>query len=456
VTERRPRHAASSRQLKETPMTGIARQMRALLAVALVALLASAAAQIQLTYWHGFTGPDMPLMERLVAEFNAQNPDIVVRAEAIPWGNIWQQLEPSVAAGRAPDVVAVNEDVVTGFILRGALAEMTPDALAAAGIDPGRFFGPLWETGVVDGKAYAVPVQSVMLVMYYNKDLFAEAGLDPENPPSTRDEYLAAARALTRDTAGRAPGDAGFDASNLARWAAGIPSPWMGGTIAYAVAAQNGVTFVDGADDGFRPNFDSPEAQEAIQFLVDLVRVHGVSPANATEGSEVDAFRQGQAAMNFNGVWMLSQYQGQPGLNFGVAPFPQLGTERYATWGGSGHLAMPRQRRADPERQAAALRFIGWITEAEQNLFWTAAGGLPTQPAVAEAEGYATNPMTAVAEALDGTFVLTGFPFLAQFRGAWDAAFEAALLGSKTVPQALTDGVAEAGSRIEDGLRSLP
>jgi multiple sugar transport system substrate-binding protein len=430
--------------------------VRALAATIAAAILATGAAQIQLTYWHGFTGPDMPLMEQLIAEFNAQNPDIVVQAEAIPWGNIWQQLEPSVAAGRAPDVVAVNEDVVTGFILRGALAEMTPEALAAAGIDPARFYGPLWETGMVDGKAYAVPVHSVMLVMYYNKDLFAAAGLDPENPPSTRDEYLAAARALTRDTGGRAPGDAGFDAANLASWAAGIPSPWMGGTIAYAVAAQNGVTFVEGADADFAPNFDSAAAQEAIQFLVDLVRVHGVSPANATEGSEIDAFRQGQAAMNFNGVWMLGQYQGQAGLNFGVAPFPQLGTERYATWGGSSHLAMPRQRNADPAKQAAALRFIGWITEPEQNLFWTAAGGLPTQPAVSEAEGYAANPMTAVAEALDGTFVLTGFPFLAQFRGAWDAAFEAALLGDKPVPQALADGVSEAASRIQDGLLSLP
>lgn len=426
------------------------------LASATAAVLASAAAQVELTYWHGFTGPDLPLMEQLIADFNAAHPDIVVRGEAIPWGNIWQQLEPSVAAGRAPDVVAVNEDVVTGFILRGALAEMTPDVLDGAGIEAERFFGPLWETGSVDGKVYAVPVHSVMLLMYYNRAMFEAAGLDPDAPPTNREEYLAAARALTTDTAGRHPGDDGFDPNALATWAAGVPSPWMGGTIAYAVAAQNGVTFVDGADADFAPNFDSAEAQEAIQFLVDLVRVHGVSPANATEGSEIDAFRQGQAAMNFNGVWMLGQYRDQPGLDFGVAPFPQLGTERYATWGGSSHLAMPVQRNADPAKQAAAAQFIGWMTQPEQNLFWTAAGGLPTQPAVAAAEGYAENPMTAVAEALDGTFVLTGFPFLAQFRGAWDAAFEAALLGDKSVEQALTDGVGEAGARIQDGLLSLP
>lgn len=432
------------------------RTTRLLVALIAATVLSAAAAQVELTYWHGFTGPDMPLMEQLIAQFNASHPDIVVTAEAIPWGNLWQQLEPAVAAGRAPDVVAVNEDVVTGFILRGALAPMTPDALAAADIDPGRFFGPLWDTGVVDGVAYAVPVHSVMLVMYYNKAMFAAAGLDPESPPTNREEYLEAARALTTDTAGRHPGDAGFDAANLATWGAGMVSPWMGGTIAYAVAAQNGVTFVEGADADYAPNFDSAEAQEAIQFMVDLVRVHNVSPPNATEGSEIDAFRQGKAAMNFNGVWMLSQYREQPGLDFGVAAFPQLGTERPATWGGSSHLAMPVQRRADPAKQAAAMTFIGWMTQPEQNLFWTAAGGLPTQPAVAASEGYASNPMAALSDAMATTYVLTGFPFLSQFRGAWDAAWEAALLGDKTVAQALADGVAEAASRIADGLQSLP
>lgn len=429
---------------------------RTLAAMLAAALLTVAAAQVELTYWHGFTGPDMPLMEQLIADFNAQHPDIVVKAEAIPWGNLWQQLEPSVAAGRAPDVVAVNEDVVTGFILRGALAPMTPDALAAADIDPGRFFGPLWDTGVVDGTAYAVPVHSVMIVMYYNKALFAAAGLDPENPPTTRDAYLAAARALTTDTAGRHPGDAGFDHDALATWAAGIVSPWMGGTVAYAFTAQNGVTFVEDAAAGYAPNFDSPAAQEMVQFLVDLVNVHQVSPKNATEGSEIDAFRQGKAAMNFNGVWMLSQYTEQPGLDFGVAAIPQLGSERFATWGGSSHLAMPVQRRPDAANQAAAMTFIGWMTQPEQNLFWTAAGGLPTQPAVAESEGYAGNPMSALGESMENTFVLTGFPFLSQFRGAWDAAYEAALLGDKSVEQALADGVAEAASRIADGLQSLP
>ncbi len=424
--------------------------------VAVLALAGTAAAQVQLTYWHGFTGPDLPVMESLIAEFNELHPDIQVSGEPIPWGNLFQQIEPAVAAGRAPDVMALNEDVITGFILRGAVAEMTPEMLEAAGVEAERYFGPLWETGMVDGTVYGVPIHSVMLVMYYNKDLFEAAGLDPENPPATREEFMEAARALTQDSAGLHPGDEGFNASSLAQYAVGIPNPWMGGTIAYAVAAQNGVTFVGSADEQYASNFDSPEAQEAIQFLVDIGAEHGFGPTDATEGSEIDAFRQGVAAMNFNGVWMLSQYQEQPGLNFGVAAFPQLGTERAATWGGSTHLVLPRQRNADQAKVDAAMTFIGWMTQPEQNLKWTAAGGLPTQPGVAESPDYASNPMSQLSEAMNNTYVLTGFPFLAQFRGAWDAAFEAALRGAAPVDQALSQGVSEADAAIQEGLLSLP
>lgn len=112
-----------------------------------------AAAQTQLTYWHGFTGPDLPVMQQLIADFNAEHPDIVVTGEPIPWGNLWQQLEPAVAEGQGPDVVALNEDGITGFILR-AVAAMSPEMLAAANVQQDRFFESLWETGVVNGTVY--------------------------------------------------------------------------------------------------------------------------------------------------------------------------------------------------------------------------------------------------------------------------------------------------------------
>ncbi len=434
--------------------------MKRLVVILLCALVVLAsplwAQKIQLTYLHGFTGPDGPVMDKLIAQFNSSHPDIEVQGQPVPWGNLFQQLEPSVAAGKAADVVALNEDVVSGFILRGALTELTPSMLSSSGISASRFYPSLWNTCVVDGKAYGVPVHFVMLVMYWNKDLFRQAGLDPEKPPTNRAEFIAAARKLTADAAGKHPGETGFDATQLARWGLGVPTPWMGGTIAYAVAAQSGITFVGAKATGYKANFDAPAGIEAIQFLVDLVYKEHVSPANATEGSEIDAFRAGKVGMNFNGVWMLDQYRGQAGLNFGVAAFPNLGTGAYRDWAGGSFLAVPKQKKVDAKRQAAALTFVNWVTVAEQDLTWTAAGSLPTQPAVIESAGYKTNAMTVLKNALPGAYIIPGFPFISQFRGAWDAAFEAALLGKKDVPTALKDGVKECDLRVQDALKSLP
>ena len=411
---------------------------------------------IQLTYLHGFTGPDGPVMDKLIAAFNQTHPGIQVQGQPVPWGNLFSQLEPSVAAGKAADVVAVNEDVVVGFILRGALTELTPAMMSSAQIASSRFYPSLWGVGNVNGKQYGVPVHFVMLVMYWNKDLFTKAGLDPNKPPATRAEFLADARALTTDTSGRHPADAGFDAANLATWGLGVPTPWMGGTIAYAVAAQNGVTFVGDKASGYKANFNSPGGRDAFQFLVDLVQKEHVSPANATEQSEIDAFRAGKVGMNFNGVWMLDQYKGQSGLNFGVAGFPNLGTGAYRDWAGGSFLALPKQKKVDAKRQAAALTFINWLTLADQDLAWTSAGSLPTQPAVTAATPYAMNPMSVLKPSLPGAYIIPGFPFISDFRAAWDAAFEAAILGKKDVATALSDGAVESDKRVAEALKSLP
>ncbi|WP_240741691.1 ABC transporter substrate-binding protein [Deinococcus sp. KSM4-11] len=423
----------------------------ALLLSAGTSLAAYTGPKVQLTYLHGFTGPDRPIMEKLIAQFNASHPNIEVKGQAQPWGTTWQQLGPLVASGRAADIVAINEDQVTGFIARGALTPLTPAELTAAGIDKARFYGPLWATADYKGMSYGVPVHSVALAMYYNKDLLTKAGVT--KVPTNRSEYLAAAQKCTVDKGGKHPGDAGFDAKNLDTWAAGVVNGWMGGTIAYSVTRQNGADLVDKAQDAA---FTSPGAQEALQFLVDQVQKYHVSPANATEQSEIAAFRQGKACFNFNGVWMLEQYKGQTGLNFGVTPVPQLGTKMNAAWGGSSHLTLPRQRaNYDKNKRAAALEFVSWMTQPAQNLTWTAAGGLPTQPAVAKDKSYDNNPVSGLFEGLPNVYATSGYPWVGQVRGAWDGAVEAAVLGKKTVAQALGDAQKEATKQIEQARKAI-
>jgi multiple sugar transport system substrate-binding protein len=407
--------------------------------------------KVEISYLHGFTGPDRPVMEGLVKKFNETHENIVVKATAQPWGTTWQQLGPLVASGRSPDVVVINEDQITSFAARNALSRLSTSELKTAGLDKARFFKTLWQTADYKGASYGVPIHSVALAMYYNKDLLAKAGVT--KLPKSRAEFLKAAQACTTDKAGKKPGQDGFDPKNLETWGAGIPTPWMGGTIAYSVVLQNGVNLVDKS---LNASFNSPEAAEAVQFLVDLVNKYNISPSNATESSEITAFRQGKACFNFNGVWMLEQYKGQQGLNFGIAPFPRLGTKKDGAWGGSSHLTLPKQpANYDKNKRAAALEFMNWMTLPAQNLTWTSAGGLPTQKVVADDKSYDNNPMQGLFEGLSSVQATSGYPWVGQVRGAWDGAFENALLGKKSVKQALDDGANEANKNIDAARKQL-
>lgn len=427
-----------------------------ILGVALVVSGASAAytgPKVSLTYLHGFTGPDRPVMENLIKSFNASHPNIEVRAQAQPWGTTWQQLPSLVASGRSPDVVVINEDQITGFVARGAVSPLTPAELKTAGIDQSRFYGPLFKTADYQGKSYGVPISSVAYVMFYNKDLMKKAGLDPNSPPRTRDEFLKAAQACTMDKSGKKPGQAGFDPKNLDTWGVSLYNNWVGSRLAYASILQNGGNLVDKNDNAA---FNTPQAMSAVQFLVDLVGKYNVARPNSTEEAELAAFSQGKVCMFPSGQWYNDRFESQK-MNYGVAFVPQLGgSKQDAAWGGSSHLTLPKQRAGyDPNKRSAALEFMNWMTQPAQNLTWTSTGSLPTQAAVASNKALADQKISGIFGKLGNIYAVSGFPWSGQVLSPFDNAWENAYLGKKPVQQALNDGVAEANKQITQARKSF-
>lgn len=427
-----------------------------ILGAALVVSGASAAytgPKVSLTYLHGFTGPDRPVMENLIKSFNASHPNIEVRAQAQPWGTTWQQLPSLVASGRSPDVVVINEDQITGFVARGAVSPLTPAELKTAGIDQSRFYGPLFKTADYQGKSYGVPISSVAYVMFYNKDLMKKAGLDPNSPPRTRDEFLKAAQACTMDKSGKKPGQAGFDPKNLDTWGVSLYNNWVGSRLAYASILQNGGSLVDKNDNAA---FNTPQAMSAVQFLVDLVGKYNVARPNSTEEAELAAFSQGKVCMFPSGQWYNDRFESQK-MNYGVAFVPQLGgSKQDAAWGGSSHLTLPKQRAGyDANKRSAALEFMNWMTQPAQNLTWTSTGSLPTQAAVASNKALADQKISGIFGKLGNIYAVSGFPWSGQVLSPFDNAWENAYLGKKPVQQALNDGVAEANKQITQARKSF-
>ncbi|WP_221089779.1 ABC transporter substrate-binding protein [Deinococcus aquaedulcis] len=423
------------------------------LSLALLLAGTATAQKVSLTYLHGFTGPDRPVMEALIKKFNDTHPNIEVRGQAQPWGTTWQQLPALVASGRAPDVVVINEDQITGFIARGALTPLTAPEMKTAGLDKNKFFGPLFKTADYKGQSYGVPISSVAYVMFYNKDLMRKVGLDPNKPPRTRAEFLRAAQLCTVDKSGKNATQAGFDPKNLDTWGVSLYNNWVGARAAYAAILQNGGAMTDRNQNAA---FNSPQAVSAVQFLVDLVQKHGVARPNATEEAELAAFSQGKVCMFPSGQWYLDRFESQK-MNFGVTFMPRVGgSVRDAAWGGSSHLTLPRQPASySAAKRRAALEFMAWMAQPEQNLAWTATGSLPTQAAVAGNPRFETAAISGIFDRLNNVYATSGFPWVGQVMGPFDAAWEAAYLGKKPVAKALNDGVAEANKQIEQARKNF-
>lgn len=398
--------------------------------------------KVEITYLHGFTGSDRPVMEQLVKSFNDQNPNIAVKATAQPWGTTWNQIVPLVASGRAPDVAVINEDQVTRFIALGALDEMTPAALRTAGIDKNRFFGPLFATADYKGKSYGVPVSSVAYVMFYNKELLKKNGI--ATAPKTRAELLTAARACTSDKAGKKAGEAGFDGKNLDTWGISLYNNWVGSRLAYSAILQSGGSLTDKDNNAA---FNSGAAVEAVQFLVDLVQKEGVARGNSTEEAELAAFSQGKVCMFPSGQWYLDRFEKNP--SYALTFLPRIGTKQDATWGGSSHLTLPKQPATyDRNKRSAALAFINWMTLPAQNLSWTATGSLPLMKAVADDKKFDGQVISGIFDKLGSVYATSGFPWGGQVLGPFDAAWERAYLGKQDVKAALDQGVDEANKQI--------
>jgi len=306
-------------------------------------------------FWYHFDNADNPMSD-LVAKFEKQNPDIKVEAENIPWNSYYDNLYTSIIGGNAPDAAMVKMFAQPRLIEMGALEPIGDRIEAWSGKSD--ISGDLFNlTKGADGKTYYMPLQYVVLYLYYRADMFDELGL---KVPATCDEFQAVAKKLTRDTNGDGQPDVyGFGF----RGGKGGHDHWASLTL-----SRKGVNLIGG--------MQNDTAIAGTQFVVDLFREDGVFPPSApNDGFKeiIGAFKAGKTAMTIHHIGSSNGMVEALGDKVSAAPVPECGGGRWTSFGDEETAIF-----ASSEHKDAAWKWISFLSTAGNNAeFNSATGQLP-------------------------------------------------------------------------------
>ncbi len=353
--------------------------MIVLLLLSIFCACPSSFAKEKIVFWYGATQEEKAAYEEMISDFERENPDIDVDAMLVPMNYIERKLVLSVAGGVPPDVVRFYTHLGGELMSRGGL-EPLDDLIARDDFDIDDFYPVGLEQNSFEGKLYGVPWVMSPYALFYNKKLFAEAGLDPERPPKTWQELRDYALKLTkRDADGNLErigfADFLYNPNNFALYL------W-----------QSGGTLVD---ENNNPTFNSEEGLLALKWMKSFLTEEAGSVDDLLKfsanfrGAAQDPFGQGKLAMRVDSPFRipdLARYF--PDLDYAVTQIPYNTTPACEVVGNS--LVIPR----GSNHREAAWRFIKFATSDKQIRRICAAGGrIPARVSSSKAPEFYSDPI---------------------------------------------------------------
>jgi sn-glycerol 3-phosphate transport system substrate-binding protein len=382
-------------------------------------------------------GPITKIIDGYAADFEKENPGVKLRA--IYSGSYQDTIAKaltSVKSGEPPVTsILLSTDMYT-LIDEDAIVPF--DDLIKTDEDRAwlkSFYPAFMENSQTGGKTWGIPFQRSTIVLYYNKDAFKEAGLDPNRAPGTWQEMADFATKLTkRDGAG-----------NVTQWGVQIPSSGFPYWLFQGLAIENGVNLMNAA--GTEVYYDKPEVIGALQYWVDLVNRYKVHPPGIVEwGTTPKDFFERKVAMMWTTTGNLTNVRQNAKFDFGVAMLPANKQRGSPTGGGNFYIF----KKSTPAQREAAFKFIKWATTPARAAQW----GIDTGYVAVRPDAWETPVMKQY---------VAGFPAAAVARDplpfakaelsthdnqrvtkALNDGLQAALTGGKTPEQAMKDAQREA------------
>jgi sn-glycerol 3-phosphate transport system substrate-binding protein len=297
-----------------------------------------------LVWWTTSTG----LMDTLAKEYGDANGISIQAQNQGNYDQMVQKVQAGIATNSLPHIAILGQrHGIPQMADSGKLIPLADLVAQDPSYGEADFLPVFWKKFTYKGRIQTSPFINSSPVLHYNKTAFKEAGLDPEKPPTTHDELVTAAKALTKRQ-----GD------TVSQWGLGTAAdtPWY----AYAMIWQNGGALL--ADDG-SPAFNKEPGIQTLQLWKAFVHEHKVMPPLQHDDSEKD-FPAGKVGMLFSSSASGGGFEKQIGdkFEYGLARFP-ANKQRAVPVGGASLGIF----HSDPAHEAAAWGFLKWLTSPEIN-----------------------------------------------------------------------------------------
>jgi multiple sugar transport system substrate-binding protein len=346
------------------------------------ALVASAAqAEETVVWWDFLAGGDGVRMKQMIDDFNKSHEgEIRIDATTLEWGvPFYSKVQTSAAVGEAPDIMTYHASRIPLAVEQGVLTEITADDWSRMGLGKGDYAAATWDAVTVDGKQYAVPLDTHPIVLYYNKDLLSAAGMLTEDGlpkgMDSREGFTETLKALK---------DSGIEYPLASVTADGN---FMFRTIYSLMGQQDGELMTGGE---FLAGDNAEKLQNALAVLAGWTK-DGLQSTYTDYPATVALFTSGEAAMMINGVWevptMTDAHKNGTLFEWGAVELPVI-FDHPSTYADSHSFAIPANKGVEMSeaKRDAVLEVIGWISK--NSLFWATAGHIPAYGPVTESAEY--------------------------------------------------------------------
>jgi sn-glycerol 3-phosphate transport system substrate-binding protein len=324
----------------------------------------------KVTFWHSMDGTNAEVLTKLVKMFNKEHQgDIKVEAAYVgKYDDAIAKYKASIQSESTPDVVQIY-DIGTRFMIDAGQVVPMQSFIDRDKLDMSDLQPNIAGYYSVDDKLWSMPFNTSMPVLYYNKDLFTKAGLDPNDPPATLDEIRQDAEKLSKKNGG--PAKYGFGAA-------------IYGWFIEQFIAANGDLYCNKGNgrDGKATEvlFDQGSSVKVIQWWQKMLQDGLAANTGRETTAAQNAFKSGQVAMNLESTGTLGGYQEAAkasGFELGVANYPQLTKSKSGPIIGGASLWIDGKGHSDA-KQEASWEFVKFLAEPHSQAIWhTGTGYFP-------------------------------------------------------------------------------